>query len=514
VHKSISHSKIESGLLGLEQLHNLLCSEQLRIEFNIQLSDIHNFYTSAIRSGETSWFVRWVTDRLIRFCSSGDVRGEEFTHAALETLKPVVEQLQRITVLEQVFIQNKELLQAEVERFRELADLLQRSFNLVNESLRLNPDARAEIEEVVIAIHEIDIAGGERVRAVREHSFLLRDRAPTSLSFRIVSTAAIEQLNQWHHPLRLEIALRTILGALPKLEDTVFRSMKVDAWGPVLVRHGMEDSAAKLAAALIERRTGSAGSLARQTLTPLPQNSLYLYQASDRTPRQPGTNVSEDESDCPSSGMHTPRQSDFVWYPNDSDHWPKDYTNNSTPAPGPDFAQLFQPELRQADGQFPPRTKVHKPFSFFGAMRRGVFVSRLEGGTPVATPSTVATQSTFASSDSSAYSTPIAKGPRVPRVFGKSKSTFQKFEETREDVDVSGDGKMSAAEEVSVDEGYSSHGDPSDDEEMSGYEETSGGGSVRDDETTSDGGMSGHEEPSNDEQMSDESEQDAVRARY
>jgi hypothetical protein len=507
VRKSISHSNIESGLLGLEQLHNLLCSEQLRTTFSLELSDIHNFYTSAIRSRETSWFVRWVTDRLIRFGSSGDVREEEFTHAALETMKPVVEELQHTTILEQAFVQNKGLLQAEVERFRALQDLLQRSFNLVNESVRLNPDAGAGIQEFVIAVHEMDIAGGERVRAVREHSFLLRDRAPTSLSFRIVSTAAIEQLSQWHHPLRLEIALRTILGALPKLDDTVFRSMKVHAWGQVLIRHGMEDSATKLSAALEERHTGAAGPLINHTLTPLPQDSHYLYQASDRTPRQPGADVFEDESDCPSSEVHTPHPSDFVWYPDDSDYFRKDNSNNSTPAPGPDFTQLFQPELRQANGQFPPRTRVHKPFSFFEAMRRGVFVSRLEGGTPVATPSSVATQSTFASSDSSAYSTPIAKGPRVPRVFGKSKRTFQKLEAMGEDEDVSGDGEMSAAEEVSVDEGYSSHGDLSGDEEMSGYEETSGGGSVRDDEdTTSDGGMSGHEGLSDDEQMSDESE--------
>ena len=109
---------------------------------------------------------------------------------------------------------SKQLLRAEMERFQELAGLLQRCFNLVHQSLCSNPDSKMGTKETLIAIHEMETARGAKVLAVREHSFIMRDKAPVSDSFRIVSTAAMEQLNEWHQPMRLEIALRTMLDAI------------------------------------------------------------------------------------------------------------------------------------------------------------------------------------------------------------------------------------------------------------------------------------------------------------
>jgi hypothetical protein len=93
-----------------------------------------------------------------------------------------------------------------------------------------------------------------------------------------------KQSKDWHQPLRLEIALQTMLKALPQLEDAVIRKMKmVDAWGPILVRHGMGDAATKLTAALKERRTTAARQIADPTLTTLPQDPIHLQPTSDQT---------------------------------------------------------------------------------------------------------------------------------------------------------------------------------------------------------------------------------------
>jgi hypothetical protein len=102
----------------------------------------------------------------------------------------------RMTTLEEVSLQNKSLLKAEVDRFHELGSLLQQSFDPIHESLCLNPGRKTGTKEIVTAIHEMDIAVGERVRAVCEYSSFRQDGAPISDAFHIVSTAAMEQLNE------------------------------------------------------------------------------------------------------------------------------------------------------------------------------------------------------------------------------------------------------------------------------------------------------------------------------
>jgi hypothetical protein len=280
---SISQSKIDSGMLGLAQLRNLFSREELRTRFRLEVQDIDNFHARAIRSGDTSWFVRWVTDQLLIFRASDNEQETRVVHLALEMLRPVIDELERKSTLEQNFVQFKGLLEAEVDRFDELGSLLQQTFDLIHESLCLDPGSMTGTKEIVTATHEMDIAYGGRVAAVREHSSFQRDKASISDSFRIVSTAAMEQLYEWHLPLRLEIALSTMLEVLPKLEKSVFSKININAWGQVLVRHGMQKAATDLTAAVREKRAASKRTTSRRAA----QNYPYHGQARNRTPRQP-----------------------------------------------------------------------------------------------------------------------------------------------------------------------------------------------------------------------------------
>jgi hypothetical protein len=251
---SISQSKIESGMLGLAQLRNLLSREELRTQFRLEVQDIDNFHARAIRSGDTSWFVRWVTNQLLIFRASDNEQETRVVHLALEMLRPAIDELERKSTLEQNFVQFKGLLEAEVDRFHELGSLLQQTFDLIHGSLCLDPSSKTGTKEIVTPTHEMDIAYGARVAAVREHSSFQRDKASISDSFRIVSTAAMEQLYEWHLPLRLVIALSTMLEALPKPERSVFSKININAWGSILVRHGMQKSVTNLTTAVSERR--------------------------------------------------------------------------------------------------------------------------------------------------------------------------------------------------------------------------------------------------------------------
>lgn len=330
----------------------------------------------------------------------------------MEALKDVLVEMQRTGAIEHAYIQEKRLLQAKVERFHELAGLLQQCFDFDHEHLQSRPGSRAGIKELNQVANEVDLAGGEKVKNVRDHGFALRDRTPAIKSFHIVSNATLEQLEEWHNLLRLEIALGIMLEALPKLEEAVFWRLEVDTWGPILVLHGMEDAATTLAASMYERRSAAADTpVANTPSSATIQDSVFLYQTSDRIPRplNPGSPSVKEEDDESSENCGTPRASDYTWVPN-SDYTRTPASNNSTPGFQPSFTQLFKPGppgvreqgARQAardardaqDVQGATKSRRQRfgyetPFNVHAAIKRSNFAARLQGGTPVATPSTI-----------------------------------------------------------------------------------------------------------------------------
>jgi hypothetical protein len=116
------------------------------------------------------------------------------------------------------------------------------------------------VHELSVVAEEIDQAGGIDEDEACRHIFLLNDpEAFTPRSFRIVADAVIEQLREWRHPLRLEIALDKMLDAMPKLEETVFVKLPTGAWGAMLRQHGLKESAEQLFTAVSERRSAALG---------------------------------------------------------------------------------------------------------------------------------------------------------------------------------------------------------------------------------------------------------------
>ena len=465
--ESISSSKIESGGLGLEQLRDVLSWEELRTKNDLDLTrDVIDFHHWAVFSGETSSFVRFATTEIIKFGKSGDVQEAKSTHFALEALKPVITELQRVATREERYVMKKDLLRAEVARFHELADLLQQCFDFVYDSLCSQPRSKKGVGEIGIVAQEVDFAGGTKVQQLRHLSRAMKKGASASDSFRLVSTAAIEHLKDWHHPLRLEIALSTMLEALPKLEDAVFWKMKVDAWVPILVRHGMEDSATKLAAALNQRRTAAAAaqSATNPTISPLPQDSVRNSQASDPTPRAKLPNASRVKKNKKKADKIDMRA--VGYFDISSDYSYASMTPDTTPAPGPTFSEVFKPTQR-------------RPMRAITAGSRRRFEGRLMGGEPVVTPGTVAS-----SRYSSVAPTPIVQGPRAPRKVGTGRRR-DKVQETIDEEEASedeesdeedrGNEAISVAGSWTSDQYGNVNGGHGGEEEMSGSEYSSEG---------------------------------------
>jgi hypothetical protein len=467
----------------------------LRAQYGLELEDIRLRYEDAIRTGQTSSFVRWSTRQLLKISGSSEVREAKWTPLILEAMGDSITQLEHATIAEHAYMHEKGLLQAEVSRFRELASLLQQCFDLLYNSLCSKSGSRIGMRELLIASYEVDIAGGAAVNNLRNQSLPLYDHPHAPQTARTVGRAFLEDLNDSHHPLRLEIALNTMLDALPKLEDAVFWTMEVDAWGPILVRHGMEDSATKLAAALNERRTDVLRqSVARTTLSPPPQEPVDQHTDSDSTPHAKVPIVSSieedmeesmdemeasmEESDHPESDTRMPRESEAEWIPNanDSDYSYTNATDTSMSEQGPSFTQLFKPK---------PETRMPLKMTTANARRR--FTSRSNGGFPVGTPST------NADSFSSAAPTPYLPVKRAPGTVGRSRrghvvGKMREVEEASEDEEESGDEAASGGEAMTGDG------------EISG----AGGGEISEDEDMPDGEESSDDEDANgDEEMSE-----------
>lgn len=425
--KSFGTNKIQSGLLGLEQLHNLACWEDVRAEFELNVPALHGLYHESIKTKSISWFVRWTTDKLLKFRATSEVHEAKSTHFILKVMKDVIPEFQRATLAEQAYILDKGLLQAEVVRFRELSGLLQQCFDSTHASLSSREESWQGVKELVVVASEVDIAGGIKDEEVRSHVFSLRDRAiANSESFRVVSSAILKQLNDWHYPLRLEIALNTMLEVLPKLEESLFWKMTfLDSWGPILVSHGMGSSATKLAASVHERRTAVILPSALNTPSSvLPQDSDFLYQTGDRAPRPRSATpaITEDDMDESSDGdeielgMRTPQEGDYEWVEDPRNNNLQPF-NFSTPAPHATYTQVFKPRMQVPNENGGPRVEIQRlgegtrfvtPYNILRANTRNGFAVHLQGGSSVDTPSTVAEGRT------PALPTPSLPGPRLP----------------------------------------------------------------------------------------------------
>jgi hypothetical protein len=132
----VSENKFESGLLGLEQLNDLLLHEEVKAEYNLDPQMVRRIYRDAFVTGEFEKFVVGATHRLLELRTSNKTFETGSTNFFLETLKDLIPELQRATALEEQRMQTRGRVQAEVKRFGDLAGLLEECFGYASESLR------------------------------------------------------------------------------------------------------------------------------------------------------------------------------------------------------------------------------------------------------------------------------------------------------------------------------------------------------------------------------------------
>ena len=254
INEFVSPNKFESGLLGLDQLKDLLLCEEVKVKYGMTTQDVFDYYRDAYVTLEFEKFAVGATDRLLEFRDSNKVFRDGTTFFFLEIFETVIPELQRATAMEDKRLREQpEMLLAETKRSDDLAGLLEQCLDFIHRSLCLMPGSTMEQKELDVVSDEIIRADGLGTveDEVFRHMSLLSNPTPISpRSFDIVCTAVLEQLNEWKHPIRLEIALDKMLDAMPHLEQSVFGKLSVAAWRAMLVGHGMEESGKQLVLAV------------------------------------------------------------------------------------------------------------------------------------------------------------------------------------------------------------------------------------------------------------------------
>jgi hypothetical protein len=109
--KSKGQTRIRSGILGLEALHNLTCWELMTAEYGYSVPTVHQWYGDATKNG-SAWFVRWTTDFILKLELSGKVTDIEWTQRVQGAMFNIMRELQHATTEIDVRIKTKAQKQA------------------------------------------------------------------------------------------------------------------------------------------------------------------------------------------------------------------------------------------------------------------------------------------------------------------------------------------------------------------------------------------------------------------
>jgi hypothetical protein len=100
INEFVSPNKFESGLLGLDQLKDLLLCEEVEAKYGMTTHDVFDYYRDAYVTLEFEQFAVGATDRLLEFRDSNKVFRDGTTFFLLEIFETVTPELQRATAME------------------------------------------------------------------------------------------------------------------------------------------------------------------------------------------------------------------------------------------------------------------------------------------------------------------------------------------------------------------------------------------------------------------------------
>lgn len=225
--------------------------EDILAYYKLEEETVRAYGQEALDTGDASWFVRSATDRYLGYKELGELPVQDWAIFGLRSLKQAITKLENISTSAKTRLQQDEKLddQEETRLFR-LLDLLEQRFMLIHNSLNAADTSNVGIQELIDVANEGDILCLRPGKNLRQRYLTLNETEPKHKCFKYIAKAVTKRLSKWEHPIRVEIALRTMLTVIPNLGHAVFMTMSIDPWGHTLVYHGLADAGEHLAIAV------------------------------------------------------------------------------------------------------------------------------------------------------------------------------------------------------------------------------------------------------------------------
>lgn len=258
--KKLDWNTFESGMFGLSELTALLNREDLREQYELELSSLFQRLANIDDPASAFNFVRWATDLYVDFGKKNNetIPAQVWGEWGMKHLQQRALALQNATVEADERILEQGLQITEAQELCKLLLMLDQCFTLIQNHLAIYDDHTGSVELLSIA-DEVDFfltvdQSQEALTIRQEYEQSHREDDPKQIQFLGAMIRIITQLKNKRSTTWTLFALRTIVPVLIHLQGDVFARIPTKELVAILTKHGMKPLASQFLADIEVRR--------------------------------------------------------------------------------------------------------------------------------------------------------------------------------------------------------------------------------------------------------------------
>lgn len=222
-------------------------------EYDYDVETVDAWHREAV-SDDGVWFVRWVTDHLLRFKMSRKVTQYVWASWILIELGSFMNDLHRTTVEADNAITRDGLQDTEAKRFDDMLSFLEQMFNFTRESLQKTPGSRFGMEELLNIANDIVCLGRDFSLHLTYRTMRQTQRLAPAVCFKVIAGHVITRLRERKYSLPVDNAVRIMLQVIPRLDWCTLSDIDLGDWYDTLKKYGFAANADTLEVAIMQHK--------------------------------------------------------------------------------------------------------------------------------------------------------------------------------------------------------------------------------------------------------------------
>lgn len=224
-------------------------------EYDYDVETVEGWQREAV-SDDGVWFVRWVTDHLLRFKMSRKVTQYVWASWILIELESFMNDLDKMTVEADNAIIRDGLQDTEATRFNDMLSLLEQMFNFTRESLQKTPGSRFGMDELLNIANESDIVclGHDFSLHLTYRTMRQTQRLAPGVCFKVIAGHVIARLRERKYSLPVDNAVLIMLQVIPQLDWYTLSDIDLIDWFETLRKYGFAANADTLEVAILQHK--------------------------------------------------------------------------------------------------------------------------------------------------------------------------------------------------------------------------------------------------------------------